>query len=56
MAKWEVLSRDAVVLDDSRLKDVEPVSVADRIERFIYLEQEEDIRAKYVAGKEVFWR
>ena len=47
---------DAVVLDDSRLKDVEPVSVADRIERFIYLEQEEDIRAKYVAGKEVFWR
>ena len=47
---------DAVVLDDSRLKDVEPVSVADRIERFIYLEQEEDIRAKYVAGKELFWR
>lgn len=45
---------DAVVLDDSRISDVEEQSIADRLERFLYLHQEQDIKAKYVAGEELF--
>lgn len=47
---------DAVVLDDSRILNQSGLSVPERLERFVYLNQEADIRAKYVAGKELFRR
>lgn len=42
---------DAVVLDDSHIPNGEGLSVKERLERFVYLNQEDDIRAKYVAGR-----
>ena len=44
---------DAVVLDDSRIPDQEGLTIEERLERFIYLNQEADVKAKYVAGKQV---
>lgn len=44
---------DAVVLEDSGIPDQEGLTIAERLERFIYLNQETDIKAKYVAGKQV---
>ena len=44
---------DAVVLDDNRIADGEGLLVSERLERFIYLNQEEDVKAKYVAGRKV---
>ena len=44
---------DAVVLDDSRIPDQPHLTISERLERFIYLNQESDIRAKFVAGKQV---
>lgn len=44
---------DAVVLDDSHIPDQEGLSIAERLERFVYLNQEADVKAKFVAGKQV---
>ena len=44
---------DAVILDDSAIPNQEGLTIPERLERFIYLNQEKDIRAKYVAGKQV---
>ncbi len=48
---WEF---DAVVLDDIMGKDSQPLSVEERLERFIYLEEPSCPIAKYVAGEAVF--
>lgn len=47
---------DALVLDDSRIPDQQGLSLQQRLERYIYLNQEQDIQAKYVAGRQIFWR
>lgn len=44
---------DAVILDDSNIPNQEGLTIAERLERFIYLNQERDITAKYVAGNQV---
>lgn len=44
---------DAVVLDDSKIPNQEGLSIPDRLERFIYLNQETDVKAKFVAGSQV---
>lgn len=44
---------DAVILDDSRIPDQEGLTIEERLERFIYLNQEADIKAKFVAGNQV---
>ncbi|MBR5597539.1 MAG: amidohydrolase family protein [Lachnospiraceae bacterium] len=44
---------DAVILDDSRIPDQEGLTIEERLERFIYLNQEDDVKAKYVAGNRV---
>ena len=45
---------DAVVLDDSRLIHPQKMSVEQRIERMIYLADEREVYAKYVAGEKLF--
>ena len=45
---------DAVVLDDSRLIHPQEMSVEQRIERMIYLADEREVYAKYVAGEKLF--
>lgn len=44
---------DAVVLDDSSLPHPQPLSVKERLERFIYISDERHIAGKYVAGRHV---
>ena len=44
---------DAVILDDSHIPNQEGLNITERLERFIYLNQEQDIKAKFVAGKQV---
>lgn len=44
---------DAVILDDSKISNQEGLTIPERLERFIYLNQEKDVKAKYVAGKQV---
>ena len=44
---------DAVVLDDSHIPDQKGLTITERLERFIYLNQEADVKEKYVAGKRV---
>ena len=44
---------DAVILDDSGIPDQEGLTIEERLERFIYLNQEADIKAKFVAGNQV---
>lgn len=44
---------DAVILDDSRIPDQEGLTIEERLERFIYLNQESDVKVKYVAGSRV---
>ncbi len=44
---------DAVVLDDGEIPNQEGLTIPERLERFIYLNQEKDVKAKYVAGKQV---
>lgn len=44
---------DAVILDDSEIPNQEGLTISERLERFIYLNQEKDIKAKYVAGRQV---
>lgn len=44
---------DAVILDDSHIPDQEELTIEERLERFIYLNQEADVKAKYVAGTQI---
>ena len=44
---------DAVVLDDSRLKHPQKMSVSQRLERMIYLADEREVYTKYVAGEKI---
>lgn len=41
---------DAVIIDDSRISSVDKLGLKERLERIIYLSDERDIVAKYVAG------
>lgn len=46
---------DALVLDDSGIRSVRELNIADRVERFIYLASEGGkIDAKFVGGNEIF--
>ena len=45
---------DALVLNDESLKHPQPLSLKERLERFIYLSDERHIDAKYVAGRKIF--
>ena len=45
---------DALVLNDESLKHPQPLSLKERLERFIYLSDERHIDAKYVAGRRIF--
>lgn len=42
---------DAVVIDDTAHRHPQPLNVAERIERIIYLAEDNDVKAKYVKGK-----
>ena len=44
---------DAVVLDDKRLPHPQEMNVEQRLERMIYLADEREVYAKYVAGEKV---
>ena len=44
---------DAVVLDDSSLPHPQSLDIRSRLERLIYLADQEEIRAKYVRGQEI---
>lgn len=44
---------DVVVLDDSRLKHPQKMTLEQRLERMIYLADDREIYAKYVAGRSV---
>lgn len=44
---------DAVVLNDGRIPDQEGLAIPERLERLIYLNQEQDVEAKFVAGRQV---
>lgn len=44
---------DAVILDDSHIPDQDGLTIEERLERFIYLNQEADVKAKYIAGTQV---
>ena len=44
---------DAVVLDDSRLTAPRPLTVAQRLERAVYLSEDRDVVRKFVQGREV---
>ena len=44
---------DAVVLDDKRLVHPQEMEVEQRLERMIYLADEREVYAKYVAGEKV---
>jgi len=45
---------DAVILDDSHIPNQEGLTISERLERFIYLNQEQDVKAKYVAGRKIW--
>ncbi|MGL6154919.1 guanine deaminase [Cetobacterium sp. SF1] len=42
---------DALIIDDSSIADVNPRTVQERIERYIYVGDDRNIEARYVAGK-----
>lgn len=44
---------DALVIDDSSLEDVNPRSLEERIQKYIYLGDERNIIDRYVAGKKL---
>ena len=44
---------DAIVLDDSALKTPMKLTVRQRLERICYLSDDRQIKAKFVAGKEI---
>ena len=45
---------DAVVLDDSRLKHPQELTLDKRFERLIYMADDREIYAKYVRGNQLF--
>lgn len=45
---------DALVLDDSELRHPQPLTLKERLERFIYLSDDRHIAGKYVAGARIF--
>lgn len=45
---------DVVVLDDSRLKHPQKLGVQQRLERMIYLSDDREVYAKYVAGEKLY--
>lgn len=45
---------DAVVLDDSSIKQIQKPGVRERLERLLYLAEDRNIAAKFVNGKELF--
>ena len=45
---------DALVLDDSRLRSPWPLTVEQRLERMVYLGEDRDVAAKFVAGTRLF--
>lgn len=45
---------DAVVLCDNHLPHPQPMSVADRLERMIYIADERAVKAKFVMGNKIF--
>ena len=44
------------MLDDSRLEHPQELTVQQRLERMIYLSDDREIYAKYVAGEKLFER
>lgn len=44
---------DAVVIDDSQIRHARALSVNERLERLIYLDQDAKIKAKYVKGRQI---
>lgn len=47
---------DAIVVDDRSISDPQRLTVADRLERLLYVSKEARICGKYAAGEELFWR
>ena len=45
---------DALILDDSDIRHPQPLSLKERLERFIYLSDERHIKGKIVAGNRIF--
>ena len=45
---------DAIVIDDSQIPHPQPLSIAQRFERIIYLSDDRHIQAKYVQGRQIF--
>ena len=45
---------DIVVIDDSRYNHAGPENVATRLERTIYLSEDQDVRHKFVQGRQLF--
>ncbi|WP_077611830.1 amidohydrolase family protein [Clostridium sp. Marseille-P2415] len=45
---------DALILDDSSLRHPQPLTLRERLERFIYLSDDRHIRGKYAEGKRIF--
>lgn len=45
---------DALILDDSTIRHPQPLSLKERLERFIYLSDDRHIVGKYVAGRRIF--
>lgn len=43
---------DALVIDDSRLECADSLGLAERLERLIYLAEDRDVIAKYIAGEQ----
>lgn len=45
---------DALILDDSEIRHPQPLTLKERLERFIYLSDDRHIAGKYVAGARIF--
>lgn len=45
---------DALILDDGQLRHPQPLTLKQRLERFIYLSDDRQIKGKYVGGKRIF--
>ena len=44
---------DAVVIDDSDIKGLSPLTLAQRLERAVHLSDDRHVKAKYVRGEQV---
>lgn len=45
---------DALILDDSSIPHPQPLTIRERMERFIYLSDDRHIKGKYAGGKRIF--